>query len=63
MLEVDVIEEGSSFGGETLVIENLPAGSQVQLFQGTTLEKTGEGYVLPSVKGRLLLEVLGYFKE
>ena len=59
--EVDVIEERSSFAGECLY---LPEGAkQVRVFNGPTLERDADGaFILPMVKGRLLLEVPGYFQ-
>ena len=37
-LEIDVIEEPTSFAGEILEIRDLPAGSAPTLFGGETLE-------------------------
>ena len=60
-LEVDVIEEASSFAGETLLIRDLPPNAQPRLFGGAPLERGQEGFELPAVKGRLLIEVPEYF--
>jgi hypothetical protein len=60
-VEIDVIEEASSFAGETLRIRDLPTTTRPRLFAAATLEKTGEGFVLPVAKGRLLIEVPNYF--
>lgn len=60
-LELDVLEERMSFAGETLRLP--PTAREVRVF-GTseTLPRTGEGeFALPSAKGRLLLEVPGFF--
>lgn len=60
-LDIDMIEERSSFAGEVL---RLPAkAGEVRVFgTGETLARTaGGGFVLPVTKGRLLLEVPGYF--
>ena len=59
-LDIDVIEEASSFGGEQL---RLPEHvEQARVFNGPALERAENGkFVLPMVKGRLLIEVPGYF--
>ena len=59
-LDKDLIEEPSSFAGERL---HLPEQAQtVRIFSGKVLERDADGaFVLPAVKGRLLLEVPGYF--
>ena len=59
-LEIDVIEEASGFAGERL---RLPARAKTaRLFNGPALERTPEGsFLLPAVKGRLLIEVPEYF--
>lgn len=62
-VEIDVIEEASSFAAETLFICDLPSTVQPQIFRGKTLEKAQNGFLLPAAKGRLLVEVPGYFKE
>ena len=58
--DLDIIEERSSLAGERL---RLPAQArEVRQFGGTPLVRAEEGtFVLPAVKGRLLLEVPGYF--
>jgi hypothetical protein len=61
-VEIDVIEEGSSFAGETLKIRDLPEQCVPKLFNGEALESTANGFRLPSTKGRLLVEVKDYFK-
>jgi hypothetical protein len=61
-LDIDVIEERMSFAGESL---NLPAKAKtVRLFEtGEELPKNSDGsFTLPIAKGRLLLEVAGYFE-
>ncbi len=60
-VEIDVIEEASSFAGETLVIRDLPSTTQPRLFAGVPLEKSGDGFLLPTTKGRLLIEIPNYF--
>jgi hypothetical protein len=62
-VEIDVIEEASSFAGETLIVRDLPASTQPRLFAGETLEKSGEGFALPVSKGRLLIEIPDYFAK
>ena len=60
-LEIDVLEERMSFAGERL---RLPQGARtVKLFpSGEALPRDETGaFVLPAVKGRLLLEVPGFF--
>ncbi len=60
-LNIDMIEERGSFAGEIL---HLPAAATaVRVFgTGQELPRTEDGgFVLPPVKGRLLLEVPGYF--
>lgn len=62
VLDIDMIEERGSFAGEIL---QLPAKAQeVRVFgTGEKLARsaTGSGFVLPAAKGRLLLEVPGFF--
>jgi hypothetical protein len=60
-LDIDIIEERSSFGGEVL---RLPKQATVaRLFGGNALSKDETGaWILPSKKGRLLVEVPDYFK-
>lgn len=59
-IDIDMIEERSSFAGEVL---KLPSKAKVVRVYGTdtTLTRADEGFILPSAKGRLLLEVTGYF--
>ena len=59
-LEVDLIEERSSFAGERL---RLPAQArEARLFGGPALTRAEDGaFVLPMEKGRLLIEVPGFY--
>jgi hypothetical protein len=60
-LDIDMIEERSSFAGESL---HLPSeASQVVDFETRVpLERNPQGdFALPLKKGRLLLEVPGFF--
>ena len=58
--EVDLIEEASSFAGERLRLPER-AGS-ARLFEGPALERAADGtFLLPVAKGRLLIEVPGFF--
>ena len=59
-LDGDMIEERSSFAGEILRLPE--AVAEVRTWPtGASLPRTPEGFVLPAVKGRLLLEVPGFF--
>ncbi len=60
-LDIDMIEERHSFAGESLrFAKSVP---EVRVFQGEKLPGDGQGnFLLPSVKGRLLLEVPNYFE-
>ena len=60
-LTVDMIEEPGSFAGELLCLP--PAARSVKLFpSGELLPRDHKGnFCLPMAKGRLLLEVEGYF--
>ncbi len=61
-LDIDMIEERSSFAGEAL---RLPANAAevVDFETGARLERSADGtFVLPQRKGRLLLEVPGFFR-
>ena len=60
VMELDLIEEPSSFAGERL---HLPEQAKtVRVYNGSVLEHDADGaFVLPVTKGRLLLEVPGYF--
>lgn len=60
-LEVDVIEEASSFAGEVLQLRDLPEGGAPRLFGAEGLESVGAGFALPPTRGRLLVEVPNYF--
>jgi hypothetical protein len=59
-LDIDVIEERMSFAGETL---RLPQKAQsARLYHGADLSRNADGsFALPVAKGRLLIEVPGYF--
>jgi hypothetical protein len=59
-LEIDLIEEPSSFAGERL---KLPAqAKEARLFGGEPLSRTADGsFLLPAIKGRLLIESPGFF--
>lgn len=62
-LEIDVCEERMSFAGETLILP--PQAKEARIFgSGECLPRSADGcgFVLPTVKGRLLLEVPGYFR-
>lgn len=62
-LEIDVIDEPSSFAGEVL---RLPSHVRrvVQFPKGDELDRIAPGeFALPPLKGRLLLEVPGYFRS
>jgi hypothetical protein len=61
-LESDMIEERSSFAGEVLRLAG--EAKAVRIF-GSTQDlpaAEGGGWLLPATKGRLLVEVPGYFK-
>ena len=58
----DMIEERSSFAGERLKFHCPRKVKTARLFGGAELERVEDGcYALPMTKGRLLLEVPGYF--
>ena len=59
-IDIDVVEDRMTFAGERL---RLPAAARsARLFgTGEPLARDGDGFVLPPVKGRLLVEVPGYF--
>jgi len=62
-LESDMIEERSSFAGETL---RLPAAAKTVRVYGSTEDlppAESGGWLLPATKGRLLLEVPWFFKQ
>lgn len=59
-LEIDLIEERSGFAGENLKLP-MTIGS-ARLFQGPELARNNDGtFLLPPAKGRLLIEVPGFF--
>jgi hypothetical protein len=59
-LDIDVIEERMSFGGETLSLPE--AATTARLFGGEELSRQSDGgFDLPISKGRLLIEVPGFF--
>ena len=57
-IEKDVLEEPMSFAGQRLKVEG---AETVRLFGGDELSGNEEGYELPAVDGRLLLESPSYF--
>ena len=59
-MDIDVIEERGTFAGESL---DLPKeATSVRIFGGEELPRSTDGrFALPSTKGRLLLEVSGFF--
>jgi hypothetical protein len=60
-LDIDIIEERSGFAGELLKLPKKAASAR--LFDGDELNRDGSGaFVLPASKGRLLIEVPGYFR-
>ena len=64
-IDIDIIEERSQMGGEVLRLAGARENTVVRDFQtGRVLDRdqTG-GFVLPPVKGRLLLEVPDWFTE
>jgi hypothetical protein len=63
-VEIDVVEERMSFAGETLRLPE--AARSVRIFgTGGALPRAadGSGFGLPIAKGRLLLEVPGFFRD
>ncbi|MBA7571243.1 hypothetical protein ES708_13002 [subsurface metagenome] len=59
-IDIDIIEERSSFAGELLRVSG--KASAARIFRGKKLVKNAEGaFVLPPAKGRLLIEIPGYF--
>ncbi len=58
--EIDLIEERSSFAGDSL---RLPArATSARLFNGPALERAADGtFVLPIAKGRLLIDAPSFF--
>lgn len=62
-LEVDMIEERMSFAGEALSLPGT-ATSVIDFESGMGLEQNSDGqFILPAKKGRLLLEVPGFFRK
>jgi hypothetical protein len=59
-LQVDVLEERMSFAGEVLHVRDASAVRVFGTHQTLPQDASG-GFVLPSVKGRLLLDAPGYF--
>ncbi len=60
-LEMDTIEERSSFAGERLKLP--PQAERACLFNGAALTRGEDGsFLLPVTKGRLLIEVPDYFR-
>jgi hypothetical protein len=60
-LDIDVIEQGQSFCGETLAFSRSVRSVQCVTTGRPLTRKASGGFVLPDVRGRLLLEVKGYF--
>ena len=61
-IEGDVIEERSSFAGEALQLNGMRDVLQPHVFAGLPLERRDSStFNLPMSKGRLLVEVSGYF--
>ncbi len=62
-LDIDIIEERSAFGGEVLRLQGASEETVVRDFvSGRSLDRDDAGaFLLPGVKGRLLLEVPGWF--
>lgn len=61
-LDIDMIEERSSFAGELLRLPEKVGHACV--FQGRELPRDESGaFVLPAVKGRLLIEVSDFFQQ
>jgi hypothetical protein len=61
-IDIDVLEDRSSFAGEQLYLSGNAA--EARIFQGELLGKDESGaFVLPPSKGRLLIEVPGYYRE
>jgi hypothetical protein len=60
-LDIDMIEERSSFAGEVLRLP--PSAVRANVFRGKDLGRTADGgFLLPdNARGRLLLEVPSFF--
>jgi hypothetical protein len=61
-LEIDTIEDASSFAGEVLKLPR-EAAQVVDYKTKLPLQRHGEGFALPAKKGRLLLEAPGFFSK
>lgn len=59
-LDIDVIEERMSFGGQSLKLKN---ARSARIWKGEALEESDGGFCLPTKSGRLLVEVPGYFAD
>jgi len=63
-MDIDVIEERSSFAGEILRIDGNTANQVELVHSGETLVSAVEGaFLLPCEKGRILLRMPDYFKK
>jgi hypothetical protein len=62
-LDIDMIEERSSFAGEVLRLPE--AAKEARIFGGIVLPRSSDGgFLLPAdARGRLLLEVPGFFRS
>ena len=61
-IEGDVLEEASSFAGEVLRVRDVPDGVEARLYGGAALPQIEPGvFTLPATRGRLLIELPGYF--
>ncbi|TVR41550.1 MAG: beta-galactosidase [Planctomycetota bacterium] len=58
-LDIDMIEERSSFAGEILRLD----AATLRVADGSELPQVDDGFLLPQVKGRLLLEAPDYFSQ
>ncbi len=64
-LDIDVIDEPSTFAGEALRLAGADEATRVHVF-GTCEElgrDAGGAFILPTVKGRLLLHIPGWFSR
>jgi hypothetical protein len=59
-LDIDVIEERMSFGGQSLRLKN---AKTAHIWNGEALGETDGGFGLPTQSGRLLVEVPEYFED
>jgi len=64
-LDIDIVDEPSTFAGETLNLAGSDDSTVVRVFgSGEALAREADGtFRLPSVKGRLLLEVPDWFSK